>query len=132
MDKNCRKKQFVTKNGKQLRNEPNSRFALDFHEEVPEVGGGGGEDQLVGGEGGSAAAGQRHVGQILAAEDVPRQTGELVAVVAPLQPQLGRVLHPLRVPSEGPVWQNFLCKMLTIAETAWQSIPSLVAEYKTK
>ena len=36
--------------------------------------------------------------QILAAEHVPRQSGELVAVVAPLQPQLvggRRVVHPV-------------------------------------
>ena len=52
---------------------PNSHFASDFHEEVPEVGGGGGEYHLVGGEGGTSAAGERHVREILAAENVSRQ-----------------------------------------------------------
>ena len=71
----------------------------------PEVGRGGCEDQLVGGEGGAAATSERHVGQILAAEDVPRQSSELVAVVAPLQPQLvvRRVVHPERFTLQCPV-----------------------------
>ena len=54
-------------------NAPNSHFAPDFHEEVPEVGRGGGEYHLVGGERGAPAARQRHVGEVLAAEDVSRQ-----------------------------------------------------------
>ena len=41
-----------------------------------------------------SSASQRHVGEIVVAEHLPRQFAELVAVVAPLQPQLGRgVLH---------------------------------------
>ena len=66
-------------------------FASDFHEEVPEVCRGGGEDHLVGGERGAPAARKRHVGEVLAGEDVSRQPAELVAVIAPLQPQLGFV-----------------------------------------
>ena len=69
-----------------MRNDPNSHFASDFHEEVPEVGRGGSEYYLVGGEWGTSVASERHVREILMAENVSRQLAELVAVIAPLQP----------------------------------------------
>ena len=46
----------------------NSHFALDLFEEALEVGGGGGEDDLVRVEGVPAAAGQRHIRQVVVAE----------------------------------------------------------------
>ena len=51
-----------------------SHFALDFLEELPEVGGGGGEDHLVGVVGAASPAGQSHVGEVVVAEHLPRQS----------------------------------------------------------
>ena len=75
---------------------------------IPEEGRSRSQDHLVGGEGGAAAAGERHVGEVLAAEHVPREAGELAAVVAPLQPQLiGRVCHREKLSSRSPVvWKK--------------------------
>ena len=46
----------------------NLHFALDLFEEALEVGGGGGEDDLVRVEGVPAAAGQRHIREVVVAE----------------------------------------------------------------
>ena len=53
----------------------NSHFALDFHEEVPEVRRGGGQYHLVGVKRAAPAACERHISQIVAAENVSRQSG---------------------------------------------------------
>ena len=110
----------------------NSHFVFDLLEEVAEVVGGGGEDHLVRVKRCAPAASQSDIGQIVAAEYLPRQSGvwrkseknvifrfthnviqipwiesnsqispdiahsdsdllaELIAVFAPLEPQLGR------------------------------------------
>ena len=48
-------------------------FSLNFFEEALEVGGGGGENDLVRVEGGPAAAGQRHVCEVVIPEYLPGQ-----------------------------------------------------------
>ena len=50
--------------------EKNSHFALDFHEEVPEIRRCGGQDHLVGVKRAAPAARERHISKIIAAENV--------------------------------------------------------------
>ena len=57
---------------------------MDFLEEVSEVCGCGREDDLVRVEGRPAAAGQRHVGEVLPPEDLSGEPAELGPVVVPL------------------------------------------------
>ena len=73
-----------------------SHFALGLHEELPEVGRGGGEDHLVRVIGAASLACQSDITETVVAEHIPRPFAELVAVVAPVQPHLGRggVFHP--------------------------------------
>ena len=60
------------------------------------------------GEGRSTAAGERDVGKVAPAEDVAREGGQLAAVVAPLQPQLGgRAVHRADVSSGSSCWARF-------------------------
>ena len=73
----------------------NLHFTLDFGEEVPEVDGGRGEDDLVRVERRPAAAGQCHVGEVGAPENLSGQPAEFWAVVVPLQPQVWRIHHDI-------------------------------------
>ena len=53
-------------------------------------------------------AGERDVGHVAPAEDVPREGGQLAAVVAPLQPQIGggRAVHRADVSSGSSCWER--------------------------